>query len=87
MSDFNTEGFDEWWAENKKLYDGDSDLCALRAWQHQQQRIEELEARNAELEISLKADAKLFAKMQCQIDDLENNYSYQLAKKAVELYE
>lgn len=44
MSDFNTEGFSWWWDKTKKLYDGDSQLCALRAWQHQQKRIEELEA-------------------------------------------
>jgi hypothetical protein len=54
MSDFNTEGFNEWWAEAKKLYDGDSGLCALRAWQHQQQEVKSVrEAFNAALDFAL----------------------------------
>jgi hypothetical protein len=45
MSDnFDTAGFREWWEEAKQKYDGDSQLCALRAWQHQQQRIKQLES-------------------------------------------
>ena len=43
MSDkFNTAGFNKWWAKACQLYNGDSKLCALRAWQHQQATITEL---------------------------------------------
>jgi hypothetical protein len=38
--------FKEWWDAAKKLYEGDSCLCALRAWQKQQERIDQLEGYN-----------------------------------------
>ena len=42
-NNFKTTGFKDWWAEAALKYEGDSQLCALRAWQHQQKRIEHLE--------------------------------------------
>ena len=36
------KGFPQWWETAKPLYDGDSQLCALRAWQYQQEIINTL---------------------------------------------
>lgn len=45
MSDFNTEEFADWWTtEGASKYEGDSKLCALRAWQHQQDKMNALQA-------------------------------------------
>jgi len=37
--------FQKWWKDiGKPMYDGDSGLCALRAWQHQQAKVDALRA-------------------------------------------
>jgi hypothetical protein len=42
VTEFDADEFKDWWEDARDKYDGDSQLCALRAWQHQQQIIDEL---------------------------------------------
>jgi hypothetical protein len=71
MGYFNTEGFNEWWNEAKKLYEGDSGLCALRAWQHQQKRIEELELNAGYWENATAAALRQNDELKARIEELE----------------
>jgi hypothetical protein len=73
--------FKEWWEAAKKLYEGDSCLCALRAWQKQQERIDQLEGYNLGLANESCAQQSRIAEVEKERDqilktvlDSESNY-------------